>query len=185
MPGRQIVVLGGGPAGLTAARILKLRQPSWDVTVVERQRPDATFGYGVGLSFSSLNRLRTADPELTAAIESAWSAPRGPVHHHTSWQVNDVDEVGRGAAGCYRRPGPARLGPGQHNVGGNFFWYLRDPAGNYAEYYSDLDIITEQLRWDAHEWGARESVCAWGPPPPRGFFRPDDLAELMMKGDGR
>lgn len=71
MPGRQIVVLGGGPAGLTAARILKLRQPSWDVTVVERQPPDATFGYGVGLSFSSLNRLRAADPELTTAIESA------------------------------------------------------------------------------------------------------------------
>lgn len=65
------MVLGGGPAGLTAARILKLRRPSWDVTVVERQPPDATFGYGVGLSFSSLNRLRAADPELTAAIESA------------------------------------------------------------------------------------------------------------------
>jgi anthraniloyl-CoA monooxygenase len=71
VPGRQIVVLGGGPAGLTAARILKLRQPSFDVTVMERQPPDATFGYGVGLSFSSLNRLRAADPELTAAIESA------------------------------------------------------------------------------------------------------------------
>jgi len=71
MPGREVVVLGGGPAGLTAARILKLRQPTWDVTVVERQPPDATFGYGVGLSFSSLNRLRAADPELTAAIESA------------------------------------------------------------------------------------------------------------------
>ncbi len=187
MPGRQIVVLGGGPAGLTAARILKLRQPSWDVTVVERQRPDATFGYGVGLSFSSLNRLRTADPELTAAIESASvSAAPAQFMHHTSWQVNDVDEVGRGAAGMLAAD-PARhaWGLGRHNVGGNFFWYLRDPAGNYAEYYSDLDIITEQLRWDAHEWGARESVCAWGPPPPRGFFRPDDLAELMMKGDGR
>ena len=30
-----------------------------------------------------------------------------------------------------------------------------------------------------------KSMCAWGPPPLRGFFRPDGLAELMMKGDGR
>jgi catechol 2,3-dioxygenase-like lactoylglutathione lyase family enzyme len=114
------------------------------------------------------------------------SAAPAQFMHHTSWQVDDVDEVGRGAARMLAGD-PARhaWGLGRHNVGGNFFWYLRDPAGNYAEYYSDLDIITEQLRWDAHEWGARESVCAWGPPPPRSFFRPDDLAELMMKGDGR
>ncbi len=114
------------------------------------------------------------------------SAAPAQFMHHTSWQVDDVDEVGRGAAGMLAAD-PARhaWGLGRHNVGGNFFWYLRDPAGNYAEYYSDLDIVTEQLRWDAHEWGARESVCAWGPPPPKGFFRPDDLAEHMTKGDGR
>jgi hypothetical protein len=113
------------------------------------------------------------------------SAAPAQFMHHTSWQVDDVDEVGRGAAGMLAAD-PARhaWGLGRHNVGGNFFWYLRDPAGNYAEYYSDLDIITEQLRWDAHVWGARESSYAWGPPPPKGFFRPDDLAELMMKGDG-
>jgi len=112
------------------------------------------------------------------------SAAPAQFMHHTSWQVEDVDEVGRGAASMLAAD-PARhaWGLGRHNVGGNFFWYLRDPAGNYAEYYSDLDIITEQLRWDAHVWGARESVCAWGPPPPRGFFRPDDLAELMTKGE--
>jgi hypothetical protein len=112
------------------------------------------------------------------------SAAPAQFMHHTSWQVDDVDEVGRGAAGMLSAD-PARhaWGLGRHNVGGNFFWYLRDPAGNYAEYYSDLDIITEQLRWDVREWGGRESLCAWGPPPPRGFFRPDDLAELMMKGE--
>jgi catechol-2,3-dioxygenase len=113
------------------------------------------------------------------------SAAPAQFMHHTSWQVDDVDEVGRGAAGMLAAD-PARhaWGLGRHNVGGNFFWYLRDPAGNYAEYYCDLDIITEQLRWDVREWGARESVCAWGPKPPKGFFSPDDLAELMMKGDG-
>ncbi len=73
-------------------------------------------------------------------------------------------------------------GLGRHNVGGNFFWYLRDPAGNYAEYYSDLDIITEELRWEPRTWSARESTAAWGPPHPKTFFSPDAVAELMMKG---
>lgn len=107
----------------------------------------------------------------------------GPFLHHTSWEVNDVDEVGRGASQVVAKdPTRHAWGLGRHNVGSNFFWYLRDPAGNYAEYYSDLDIITEGLRWDERTWGARESIASWGPPHPRDFFRPDDVAELMMKG---
>lgn len=107
----------------------------------------------------------------------------GPFLHHTSWEVNDVDEVGRGASQVVAKdPTRHAWGLGRHNVGSNFFWYLRDPAGNYAEYYSDLDIITEALRWEERTWGARESIAAWGPPHPSDFFRPDDVAELMMKG---
>jgi anthraniloyl-CoA monooxygenase len=71
MPGISVAVLGGGPAGLVAARILRLRQPSWTVTVFERQPADSTFGYGVGLSYSSLDLLRAADQELTDALEAA------------------------------------------------------------------------------------------------------------------
>jgi anthraniloyl-CoA monooxygenase len=71
MPGRRIAIVGGGPAGLTAARILRLRQPSWQVTVLERQPPEATFGYGVGLSFTALDRLAAADAELAGAIRAA------------------------------------------------------------------------------------------------------------------
>jgi catechol 2,3-dioxygenase-like lactoylglutathione lyase family enzyme len=105
--------------------------------------------------------------------------------HHTSWQVDDLDEVGRGASNVLDKdPTRHAWGLGRHNVGGNFFWYLRDPAGNYTEYYSDLDIITEELRWEPGEHSGRGSVYAWGPPPPRGFFSGDDLAELMMKGEG-
>lgn len=52
--------------------------------------------------------------------------------HHTSWQVNDVDEVGR-AATAMLEADPSRhvWGLGRHHVGSNFFWYLRDPAGNF------------------------------------------------------
>jgi catechol 2,3-dioxygenase-like lactoylglutathione lyase family enzyme len=103
--------------------------------------------------------------------------------HHTSWQVDDIDEVGRGAAGMVAADHSRHVwGLGRHNVGGNFFWYLRDPAGNFAEYYSDLDIITEAPRWEPGHWSGRTSQCAWGPPAPRNFHLPDDVAELMMKG---
>ena len=60
--------------------------------------------------------------------------------HHTSWQVDDIDDVGRGA--CAMLEGlPERhvWGLGRHYAGSNFFWYLKDPAGNFSEYYSDMD----------------------------------------------
>ena len=40
-------------------------------------------------------------------------------------------------------PGAHVWGLGRHAIGSNFFWYLCDPAGNFAEYVSDLDRITD------------------------------------------
>lgn len=103
--------------------------------------------------------------------------------HHTSWQVDDVDEIGRGATQVLAAdPGRHSWGLGRHNIGSNFFWYFRDPAGNKAEYYSDLDVITDELDWSAEEWSARGSTHAWGPEPPATFFLPDDIAEHMANG---
>lgn len=101
--------------------------------------------------------------------------------HHTSWEVDDVDDVGRGASSMLRAD-PTRhvWGLGRHNVGSNFFWYLRDPAGNFAEYYSDMDVIVDDELWDASVWDpAEHPVKAWGPPHPKGFFRPPTEAELL------
>ena len=106
--------------------------------------------------------------------------------HHTSWQVEDLDEVGRGASALIKAdPSRHSWGMGRHNVGSNFFWYVKDPAGNLTEYYSDLDIITDELAWQVGEWDARHSIAAWGPRPPKGFFAPDDVAEMMMSGHSR
>ena len=68
MPTR-ITVLGGGPAGLTTARLLKLRRPAWEVSLHERQSPESSFGYGVGVGQSALDALADADPEMRAAVE--------------------------------------------------------------------------------------------------------------------
>ncbi|WP_327129348.1 VOC family protein [Streptomyces sp. NBC_01727] len=100
--------------------------------------------------------------------------------HHTSWQVDDVDEVGRGATSMLREHPERHIwGLGRHHIGSNFFWYLRDPAGNFSEYYSDLDCIPEDDLWRPEVWGAAESLYNWGPPPPPSFIHPEDLAELM------
>jgi catechol 2,3-dioxygenase-like lactoylglutathione lyase family enzyme len=100
--------------------------------------------------------------------------------HHTSWQVEDVDEIGLGAQALLSKD-PARhvWGFGRHHVGSNFFWYFRDPAGNFAEYYADMDVILDDQLWKPQVWEGVRSLYSWGPPPPPSFIRPDDLAELM------
>lgn len=100
--------------------------------------------------------------------------------HHTSWQVEAVDEIGRGASPMLAAdPGRHVWGPGRHHVGSNFFWYLKDPAGNFSEYYSDIDCIVDDQLWKPEVWEGARGLYSWGPPPPPSFLAPDDLAELM------
>jgi len=100
--------------------------------------------------------------------------------HHTSWQVDDVDDVGRGASAMLAGdPHRHVWGLGRHHAGSNFFWYLRDPAGNFSEYYADMDCIPEDELWDPEVFEGAEGLYNWGPPPPPSFLHPDDLAELM------
>ena len=100
--------------------------------------------------------------------------------HHTSWQVDDVDEVGRGAFAMLEgRPERHVWGLGRHYAGSNFFWYLKDPAGNFSEYYSDLDCIVEDALWKPSVVEGARGLYNWGPPVPPSFIRPEDLAALM------
>jgi len=70
---RSAAVLGGGPGGLYAARLLKLSQPDCRVDVYEQSPPELTFGFGVGLAGRTQRNLRAADPESHADIVGrAW-----------------------------------------------------------------------------------------------------------------
>ena len=60
--------LGGGPAGLYFAISLKRRDPSYEVVVIERNRQDDTFGWGVVLSDETLGNLQANDPESAELI---------------------------------------------------------------------------------------------------------------------
>ncbi|MGW5876694.1 VOC family protein [Nocardiopsis terrae] len=100
--------------------------------------------------------------------------------HHTSWQVDDVDEVGRGAQDMLEgNPERHIWGLGRHYAGANFFYYLKDPAGNFSEYYSDMDTIPEDELWSPDVLHGLQGLYSWGPPPPPSFLEPEDLASLM------
>jgi catechol 2,3-dioxygenase-like lactoylglutathione lyase family enzyme len=100
--------------------------------------------------------------------------------HHTSWQVDDVDEVGRGAMAMLEdHPERHAWGLGRHYIGSNFFWYLKDPAGNFSEYYSDMDCIVDDQLWTPGTFEGARALYDWGPPPPPSFLQPEDLAALM------
>ena len=107
---------------------------------------------------------------------------QAPIHffHHSSWMVNDVDEIGKGAQNLLAGdPTRSVWGLGRHFLGSNLFWYFRDPMGNYAEYYADLDQIPSSAEWDARNWEPDKSLYAWGPPPPPEFLEPRDLGDII------
>ncbi|MFJ2261592.1 VOC family protein [Streptomyces sp. NPDC087844] len=100
--------------------------------------------------------------------------------HHSSWQVDDVDEVGRGATAMLEdHPERHVWGLGRHHAGSNFFWYLKDPAGNFSEYYSDMDCVLDDQIWSPQTLEGARGLFNWGPPPPPSFLAPEDLAEIM------
>ncbi len=66
----RVACLGGGPAGLYFAITMKLRNPDHEIVVIERNRPDDTFGWGVVLSDETLDNLAKNDPVSAASIRS-------------------------------------------------------------------------------------------------------------------
>ena len=69
----RISVLGGGPAGLYFAILMKQTWPRVDITVHERNRPDDTFGFGVVFSDQTLETFERYDPESFRAITDAFA----------------------------------------------------------------------------------------------------------------
>ena len=103
----RITSIGGGPAGLYFAILMKRRDPRHEITVLERNRADDTFGFGVVFSDATLDNLAAADPESYHAITNAFA-------HWDDIDVHIRDEVfrstGHGFAGLSRRTLLALLG---------------------------------------------------------------------------
>ncbi len=90
----KVHVIGGGPAGLYYAILMKKAWPQTEITVFERNRPDDTFGFGVVFSDQTLDRFEAYDRESYRAI----------IGHFAYW--DDIEIHFRGTT---------------HRVGGNGF----------------------------------------------------------------
>lgn len=93
----RIAVIGGGPAGLYFAILMKRDFPSARITVVERNRADDTFGFGVVFSDATLDTFQAADEPSYRAITESFAY----------W--DDIEIVQRDLAGKLKAP-PQRIG---------------------------------------------------------------------------
>jgi anthraniloyl-CoA monooxygenase len=90
----KVHVIGGGPAGLYYAILMKKAWPKTEITVFERNRPDDTFGFGVVFSDQTLDTFEAYDRESYRAI----------IGHFAYW--DDIEIHFRGTT---------------HRIGGNGF----------------------------------------------------------------
>jgi len=87
--------------------------------------------------------------------------------HHTAWKVRSVDEIGYGGSQMIAaHPHRHAWGLGRHAASANYFWYLRDPAGAFAEYYySDMDErAPDRFFWDRLPGAGELPAAAWASP---------------------
>ncbi len=81
----KVVCLGGGPAGLYFSILMKKANPAHDITVIDRNAADNTFGWGIVFSDKTMDGFRAADAEVVDEIEANF--------HH--WDDIDVHFKGQ------------------------------------------------------------------------------------------
>jgi len=124
---------------------------------------------GDGVAF--MHGIHGSDHHMIAFAKSS-----GPGLHHLSWDVGSVHEVGLGAMQMADRGSSLGWGMGRHVLGSNYFHYVRDPWGSYAEYSSDIDYIPVDCDWDSGMRSPDDAFYVWGPVPPQDFVHNYEVA---------
>jgi catechol 2,3-dioxygenase-like lactoylglutathione lyase family enzyme len=124
---------------------------------------------------------RCSEMHHNVAIQST----PGRLLHHFAFEVDSVDDVLRGGSNMIEVDADRHMwGLGRHAIGSNWFWYLKDPAGNFVEYTADLDHISAQDLYVPKEWAGKEYLYAYGPPVPAEFLEPADALEIFAAQQG-
>lgn len=90
--------------------------------------------------------------------------------HHTSWCVASLDDVGLGMEQMSAAGHGEGWGVGRHVLGSNYFRYVRDPWGSYAEYSYDIDFVAPGAPWPATDHPPEDALYVWGPALPPDFI---------------
>mgnify|MGYP003647260803 CR=1 FL=1 len=132
----RAICLGGGPAGLYFAISLKLRQPDAEVTVLERNRADDTFGWGVVLSDETLENLEANDPESAREIRSHF-AYWDDIALHFKGQT--ITSTGHGFCGIGRKKLLIILQDRARALGVNL--QFETEVKSASDYMADYDLV--------------------------------------------
>ncbi len=101
----------------------------------------------------------------------AFAKSDAPGHHHYSWDVGSVSEIGLGAMFMLEKGYSRGWGLGRHVLGSNFFHYVRDPWGSFCEYSADIDFVPASCDWPSGDHPAHDSLYVWGPNLPDDFIQ--------------
>lgn len=132
----RIACLGGGPAGLYFAISMKLRDPSVEVVVFERNRPDDTFGWGVVLSDETLDNLQANDPVSADEIRAHFAYWDDIALHHKGQRLVSS---GHGFCGIGRKQLLLILQARARDLGVDL--RFESEVGAASDYMEDYDLV--------------------------------------------
>lgn len=100
--------------------------------------------------------------------------------HHSAWDVEGLEEVGRGAEQMGAAGWSKGWGTGRHVLGSNYFHYIQDPWGSFVEYSADIDYVPAGHVWAGDNWQPEDSLYLWGPPVPEIFLANTETPQTMQ-----
>jgi len=155
----KVHVIGGGPAGLYFAILMKKAWPATRISVFERNRPDDTFGFGVVFSDETLDNFEAHDRESYRAI----------IGHFAYWDDIEINFRGtthriggNGFCGCSRATLLKILGRRARSLGIDIQYQREisplDPALRDADLVVVADGINSRFRETCTAFSSRIAI---------------------------
>jgi len=119
-----------------------------------------------------MHGIHGSDHHMIAFVKSD-----GPGLHHLSWDVGSINDIGIGASHMAEKGFTRGWGLGRHVLGSNYFHYVGDPWGSFAEYSCDIDYIPVDQDWKDGDHPPEDSFFLWGPTPPEDFAHNYELTK--------